>query len=78
MSLFGRLFQWFAQDIVVKFLANNRSFQRFAVKMDASINNNKKVIEDKVKSVNKENIVNSASDFKTFLQDIQNEMKKIK
>ena len=33
--MFFKLFTWFADHVVVKFLANNRTFQNFAVKTDS-------------------------------------------
>jgi hypothetical protein len=42
----GKLFTWFANDVIVKVLSNNRTFQRFAVKTDAHIKNQQRVITE--------------------------------
>lgn len=47
--MFGRILSWFLNDIIVQKLANNRSFQRLALKIDNSIQSNKKTLEEKLK-----------------------------
>jgi hypothetical protein len=36
-GFFGRIIGWFVQDILVKQLANSRTFQRFALKIDSTL-----------------------------------------
>jgi hypothetical protein len=44
MSFFGKIFTWFANEHLVKFLAKNRTFQQGALKIDAFINANKEIV----------------------------------
>lgn len=49
--MIGRLISWLMNDIIVNALANNKRFQGLAVKIDAMVNKNKKVItEDYMKT----------------------------
>ena len=36
-GIFGRIIRYFVQDIVVKQLANSRTFQRFVLKIDTTL-----------------------------------------
>ena len=47
MSFFGRVIQWLAQDILVRGLAGNKSFQRMVLKIDSFVNSGHKVITEK-------------------------------
>ena len=38
--MFFKLFTWFADHVLVKFLANNRTFQNFALKTDTILKEN--------------------------------------
>lgn len=42
----GKIFAWFANDVIVKVLSNNKAFQRFAVKTDSHIKNKQKIITE--------------------------------
>jgi hypothetical protein len=44
MSFFGKIFTWFANEHLVKFLAKNRTFQQGALKIDSFINANKEIV----------------------------------
>ena len=48
-GLFGRIIGWFVQDILVKQLANSRTFQRLALKIDTTLN---KVINIIIPNIN--------------------------
>lgn len=87
MSIFGRLVSWLLNDIIVHTLANNRRFQRLALKIDSTITNSKKIMEEKYVS----NVAGTIKDKKetlqkfdvskfinTFKEEVQKEMKNIK
>lgn len=42
-SFFGKIFTWFANEHLVKFLAKNKTFQQGAVKFDSFLNANKEM-----------------------------------
>jgi len=46
MSFIGKIVGYFVNEIVVKVLANNKSFQRFAVKTDHHIKNSAQKAKD--------------------------------
>ena len=65
MSFFGRVFHWIANEIIVKTLAENRSFQRFAMRTDDYLQNNVfRKSDDMIKS------------FSTQAQSMMKEVKK--
>lgn len=46
--MIGKAISWLLDKYIVHTLANNRSFQKIALKIDNIINNNKKVMEEKL------------------------------
>jgi hypothetical protein len=94
MSMFGKLFAWLMNDVIVHTLANNKRFQQMAVKMDSSIAKNKKVISEKYlkdgEKIFNENLskakknmppitnVNPMHFAKSFYKEIRNEVIKAK
>lgn len=89
--MFGKLFAWLMNDVIVHTLANNKGFQRMAVRMDSSISKNKKILtEDYIKtgekivkeqvSKVKQNVpianVDPMNFAKTFYKEFQKEMGK--
>eukprot|EP01031_Cornospumella_fuschlensis_P031895 gene31895-38563_t len=44
--MLGRLIAWISDEIIVKNLANNRTFQRFALHVDDKLTKNKAVMEN--------------------------------
>lgn len=43
--IFRRLIAWISEEVIVKNLSRNRTFQRFAVRMDDKLTKNKQVLE---------------------------------
>jgi TRAP-type mannitol/chloroaromatic compound transport system substrate-binding protein len=83
MSIFARLFSWFAEDVIVKTLANSRRFQQLALKIDNTIQTNSKVINENVIKTGKEamsqnlnKVKASTADIKKFGQSFADELKK--
>ena len=54
MSFLGNIFRWLLQDVLVNSLANNRRFQRFALKFDSFLNNNKAKINETAEEISKQ------------------------
>ncbi len=51
LSMIGKIISWLMNDIIVNALAKSKRFQRFALKIDDTLNKNKKVItEDYMKT----------------------------
>lgn len=49
--MIGKIISWLMNDIIVNALAKSKRFQRFALKIDDTLNKNKKVItEDYMKT----------------------------
>lgn len=46
-GFFGRVIQWLAQDILVRGLAGNRTFQRMVLKIDGFVNAGQKTLTEK-------------------------------
>jgi hypothetical protein len=44
--MIGRFISWITNEVIVKNLANNRNFQKFAVRIDSTIQKNKKTLQD--------------------------------
>jgi hypothetical protein len=88
--MFGKLFAWLMNDVIVHTLANNKRFQQMAVKMDSSITKNKKVLTEQYlktgEKVFNENLhkvktnmppitkVNPVHFAKSFYKEIRNEV----
>ncbi len=71
MSIFARLFSWFAEDVIVKSLANSRRFQQLALKIDNTIQTNSKVINENVIKTGKETMSQNISKFKASTADVK-------
>lgn len=76
MSVFARVFAWFAEEFVVKALANSRRFQQLALKIDSTIASNKSIIDEKVIKTGKTVMNENLSKAKTFTDTFANEIKK--
>lgn len=50
-NFFGRIFQWLANEVIVKGLANNPSFQRFAVRTSQQAKELRKSAGDAVRNI---------------------------
>ncbi len=73
----------FVEQWIVHRLSNNRSFQKFAVKMDDTIQSKQKIIQENVKNI-KENVnaktdggFNPANFFRNFAEEVKKEMSNI-
>ncbi|KAJ1389602.1 hypothetical protein B484DRAFT_459670 [Ochromonadaceae sp. CCMP2298] len=44
--MIGRFISWITNEVIVKNLANNRNFQKFAVRIDSTIQKNKKMLQE--------------------------------
>ena len=42
----GKIFSWFANEILIKTLAENRSFQRFALKVDSFLTSKQETLKE--------------------------------
>ena len=42
----GKIFSWFANEILIKTLAENRSFQRFALKVDSFLTTKQETLKE--------------------------------
>jgi hypothetical protein len=45
-GFFGKIISWFAQDVIVKTLAENRQFQRLALRIDSFLTNKQDTIKE--------------------------------
>lgn len=79
--VFQRLISWIVNDLIVHRLANNRHFQKFALKIDATIEKNRTVIEKKIKDTDLNDVKQSVSNLgpikfvRTFYAEVQKELK---
>lgn len=88
--MFGRLFAWLANDVIVHTLSNNKSFQQFVLRFDNSLNAHKKKITEEYVNVGekivRENITKAKQNMPpassigkfatTFVKEVQKEMGK--
>ena len=65
-GFFGKIFSWFAQDVIVKTLAENRQFQRFALRIDSFLANK----QDTLKEAGKEYMKQGEAILKTGAQKV--------
>lgn len=65
MSFIGKLVGYFVNELIVKTLANSKSFQRFAVRSDSFIKDKKHV----AKAVSQEVIVKAKSTSDTIIKE---------
>ncbi len=82
-QIFARLFAWLAEDVVVKTLSNSRRFQQMAVKIDSTLQSNKKLVDDHIvktgKGIVEENLTKvkaQTADFRKFGESFAAELKK--
>lgn len=79
--VFQRMISWIVNDLIVHRLANNRNFQKLALKIDATIQNNRSVIEKKIKDTDIKDVTHSFQNFgpvrfvRTFYVEVQKELK---
>ena len=70
-----RVANWLANEVVVKTLSNNKSFQRFALRTDHKVQEIKKAVVEKVGVKDAAGAVNSAATFaKSISETIKREM----
>lgn len=72
--MIGKFIHWVSEELIIKRLSHNRTFQRFAVRLDDSIQKNRKAIEENATKVKG----NAGGWWNTFVQDVQKEMNAIK
>ena len=86
-GMFGRVLHWFANEFIVNTLANSRSFQRLALRIDSFLSKQqttikavgedaKKVSEVKAEEINKKAKETIGFDVKAFLNTIKEEIQK--
>jgi hypothetical protein len=69
-----RFIAWVTDELIVRRLSNNKTFQQFAVRMDDTLQSKQKVIQEKVTQVKG----NTDGFLKTFIEDVQKEINQIK
>ncbi len=85
--MFGRVLNYFLNEFIVNALANSRSFQRIALRIDGFLTKQtgqiknvgddvKKVSEVKVDEINKKAAEQLGFDFKAFFNTIKEEVSK--
>ncbi len=86
-GIFGRVINWFANEFIVNTLANSRSFQRLALKIDAFLSKQQSTIknigDDAIKKgseraddLHRKTVESTGFDFKKFIATIQEEIAK--
>ena len=85
--MFGRLFAWIANDVIIHTLSNSKRFQQFAMRTDAHLTRHKETIDTHIINPGEELIkgkvgdlkkVNVSSFMETFKKEMSKEMNKIK
>ncbi len=83
--MFGRLFAWLANDVIIHTLSNSKKFQQFAMRTDASLTKHKdtlhkhvvapgeKLLKDKTKEVKNIDLNGFIAQFK---KELTSEMEK--
>ncbi len=85
--MFSRVLNWFASEFIVNTLANSRSFQRLALRIDSFLSKQqstiktvgddaKKVSEVKVDEINRKAVEATGFDIKAFFSTIKEELAK--
>lgn len=85
-GMFGRLFAWIANDVIIHTLSNSKRFQQFAMRTDAHLTRHKEMIDNHVINPSEELIkgkvgelkkVNVSSFIDTFKKEMSKEMNKL-
>ena len=91
-AFFGKIFGWFANEVLVKTLAENRAFQRLAVKIDSTLSTKQEtlkevgkeymkagetLLKDGAETINKTATQTSGFDFGKFAKAFQEEIQKV-
>lgn len=67
-GFFGRIVQWLANEVIVKGLANNQAFQRFAVRSSQQAKEISKSAAEAAKSISESQSVNQMRKVSFLLQ----------
>ena len=91
-QFFGKIFGWFANEVLVKTLAENKAFQRLAVKIDSTLSTKQEtlkevgkeymkagetLLKDGAEKINKTAAQSSGFDFGKFAKAFQEEVQKV-
>ena len=78
-QFFGKVMSWIVNEAVVKALANNKTFQRFALKTDTFARQNIAKVEDTLKTTLKQGeSVASTGKFPSTLESLKGEVETVK
>ena len=80
-QIFGKLFAWLANDVIIHTLSNSKRFQQFALRTDATLSRHKETLKNHVVAPGEEILKAKAADVKqldlnAFMEMFKQEMSK--